>query len=86
MTHECDIYNKLVKNIIAEKTAPLKTIFYRFCKIAGYRTKEDHLLNEIKEDIDLNLNELIEGASLIISFTNIEDLSYQSALSIIRSN
>ena len=78
-TNDCNIYNLQAKNIIAEKTAPLKTIFYRFCKIAGYKTKEDHLLNEIKEDIDLNLNELIKDNALEISFNYIEDISNKTA-------
>ena len=76
------IYNNLTKNIIAEKTAPLKTIFYRFCKIAGYKSKVDHLLNEIKADIDMNLNELIKDNALEISFNNIEEITNQEAIAI----
>ena len=82
LTNDCNIYTNLTKNIISERTAPLKTIFYRFCKIAGYRTKEDQLLNEIKEDIDINLDELIKDNALQISFNYIEDISNQTARTI----
>ena len=71
---DCSIYDKLITNIKIEKMAPLKTTFYKFCKIAGYSINKDIIINDITKEINDNLNEILKDNSFKIEFENIDDL------------
>ena len=75
----CSIYDSLIKNIRVEKLAPLKTTFYKFCKVAGYSINKDITINDITDEINNNLNEILKDASFKIEFDNIDDLTDREA-------
>ena len=52
-------YFDMVQNIQTEKVAPLKTTFYSFCKMAGYKISTVEVNNELDNYIDTLFEDLI---------------------------
>ena len=71
---ECKIYYDMVQNIQTEKTAPLKSTFYAFCKMAGYAPSTV----EINSELDIELDTLFENID--ISYDTIKNISYNQSL------
>ena len=63
----------MVQNIQTEKTAPLKSTFYSFCKMAGYKISTVEINNELNKYIDA----LFEDID--ISFNTIETINTTTA-------
>jgi hypothetical protein len=66
-------YFNMVENIITEKTAPLKSTFYSFCKMAGYKISTI----EINNELDAYIDSLVEDID--ISYNTIEPISTRTA-------
>ena len=73
-------YFDMVQNIQTEKIAPLKSTFYSFCKMAGYKISTVEINNELDTYID-NLFEDIN-----ISYDTIENISTITANKILDKN
>ena len=62
-------YFKMVQNVQIEKLAPLKSTFYSFCKMAGYKVSTQELLDIADNDI----NELLE--TIDVSYKTIQNIT-----------
>lgn len=68
----CQIYKKLIKNILKEKYAPLKQSFNYFCHLAHYTIlKDEPVLDQVLEDYFKKFNE----ADLDYSYDSIIDVN-----------
>ena len=75
----CNIYNKLIKNIKVEKLAPLKTTFYKLCKIAGYKINNNIITDEINNSIMDNIKDILQNDNFKININNIKDITNKEA-------
>jgi len=69
------IYNELVADVITEKTAPLKSSFYTFCKKAGYKV----ILNKYECEAANDIDDLLKEESLTYTFDTIDNITSSQA-------
>ena len=69
----CPIYNQLVKNILIEKKAPLKTTFNYFCMLAHYKIK--YSKDIINKDIDATIKTLFDDVELGYTYDTIKEIN-----------
>lgn len=74
---ECGIYNKLYKDILIEKKAPLKRSFQLFCIKAHYKQEVEPLI--IDESITKDLKKTLTDQQVGFSYDVIEDLDNSQA-------
>jgi hypothetical protein len=78
----CQIYKKLIDNILIEKFSPLKSTFNYFCKLAHYKIKITN--EEIDKDVEKMMKKLFEDVELDYTYDTIKNIDTHSTLELIQ--
>jgi hypothetical protein len=73
----CPIYNKVFKEILIEKKAPIKRAFQLFCVKAHYKQTTDDF--KINETVEKEMKELLEKQKVGMSYASIPEIDWSYA-------